>query len=119
MAEGDGTALVRQYFDAVVAGDLDAFDLIFASDYVNHQPGGSEDHGPDGMKAFVGAVRAWIPDLSVESQDLFAHGDVVAARITLSGTSAPTGTPVFLTELQLYRIAQGRIVERWFAADGL
>jgi len=119
MTRADGVGLVRQYFDAVAAGDLDSFDLIFATDYVNHRPDGSEDHGPDGMKAFVRAVREWIPDVSVEVQDLFAHCDIVGARITLSGTSATTGTPVVLIEIQLYRIAQDRIVERWFAANGL
>jgi predicted ester cyclase len=71
------------------------------------------------MRQFVRAVLEWIPDLSVEVQDLFAHADVVGARITLSGTAAATGTPVSLTEIQLYRIANNRIAERWFAADGL
>ena len=64
-------------------------------------------------------MREWIPDLSVDVQDLFAHRDIVGARITLSGMSATTGTLVVLTETQLYRIALDRIVERWFAANGL
>jgi ketosteroid isomerase-like protein len=107
--KADGVALVRRYFKAVVAGDLDAFDRVFATDFVNHRPDGNFDTGPDGMRQFVRAVLEWIPDLSVEVQDLFAHADVVGARITLSGTAAATGTPVSLTEIQLYRIANNRI----------
>ena len=50
-------------------------------------------------------------------QDLFADGDKVAARITLRGTPAAAGTAVATTEIQLYRIADGQIAERWYAVD--
>ena len=119
MAQDDGAALVRRYFEAATAGALDRFDVLFAADYVNHHPDGGEDRGPEGMKEFVRGVLALIPDLSVDVQDLFANGDMVGARITLRGTLPATGTPIALTEIQLYRISGGRIAERWFAVDGL
>ena len=118
MTQDDGASLVRRYLDAAVAGDLDGFDALFAADYVNHRPDGDEDRGPDGMQEFVRGVLALIPDLSVEIHDLFADGDTVAARLTLRGTLMPTGAPIALTEIQLYRISGGRIAERWFAVDG-
>ena len=85
MAQDDGAALVRRYFEAATAGALDSFDVLFAADYVNHHPDGGEDRGPEGMKEFVRGVQALLPDLSVDVQDLFANGDMVGARITLRG----------------------------------
>jgi predicted ester cyclase len=116
MVHDDGVALVRHYLAS--PSTLDNFDDLFAADYVNHHPEGGEDSGPEAMKEFVRAVFGLIPDLSVEVQDLFADGGTVAARLTLRGTLAATGAPITMTEIQMYRIAGGRIVERWYAVDG-
>lgn len=117
MTHDDGAALVRRYFAAAVADDLDVFDDLFAPDYVNHRPDGGENRGPAGMKEFVRGVLERFPGLAVDVQELFADGDKVAARITLRGTSAAAGTAVASTEIQLYRIAGGKIAERWYAVD--
>ena len=53
MTLNDGTVLVLRYLDAAAAHDLDAFDSLFATQYVNHRPDGDADHGPDGMNGFV------------------------------------------------------------------
>ena len=117
MSDNDGEGLVRRYFAAAEAGDLEVFDALFAPGYVNHRVDGTEDRGPDGMRAFIRGVLARIHGLSVEVHDLFADGDKVAARVTLRGTSAAAGTAVAITEIQLYRIAGGKIAERWYAVD--
>jgi ketosteroid isomerase-like protein len=117
VTQHDGTDLVRRYLDAAVAGDVDAFDRIFAADYVNHRPDGQGNRGTAGMKEFIRGVLARIGGLSVEVHDLFADGDTVAAKITLRGTWTATGAPIAITEIQLYRIADGRIAERWYAVD--
>ena len=114
MSAEESMALVRRYLGG---GDVDAFDEIFAADFVSHRPGGGEDRGPDGMKAFVASVRARIPGTTVEVQEMFADGQMVAARLTLRGTWAATGAPITLTEMHLYRIADGKIAERWYAVN--
>ncbi len=118
MVHDDVVALVRRYLETAVAGSLESFDELFAIDYVNHHPDGGEDRGPEAMKDFVRAVQGLIPDLSVEASDLFADGGTVAARLTLRGTLASTGQPITMTEIQIYRISSGRIVERWYAVEG-
>ena len=70
------------------------------------------------MKEFVRAVFRLIPDLIVEVQDLFATAAPSPPRLTLRGTLAATGAPITMTEIQMYRIAGGKIVERWYAVDG-
>jgi ketosteroid isomerase-like protein len=117
VSDNDGEGLVRRYFAAAEAGDLEVFDALFAPGYVNHRVDGTEDRGPDGMRAFIRGVLARIRGLSVEVHDLFADGDKVAAKITLRGTWTATGTPIAVTEIQLYRVAGGKIVDRWWAVD--
>ena len=111
----NGAALVRRYLEAAAVGDLDAFEVLFAADFVNHRPDGGENRGPDGMREFVRGVLAWITNLSVEVHDLFPDGEYVGARVTLHGTSA--ATPITITEIQLYRVASGKIAERWYTID--
>ena len=119
MSDNDGEGLVRRYFAAAEAGDLEVFDALFAPGYVNHRVDGNAARGPDGMRAFIRGVLARIRGLSVEVHDLFADGDKVAAKITLRGTWTATGTPIAVTEIQLYRVAGGKIAEEWFCGDYL
>ena len=65
------------------------------------------------------------PDTRHTIEDLVAEGDRVAARISACGThtgelfgQAPTGRVVTLTGITIYRLVDGRIVERW-AEHGL
>ena len=70
-------------------------------------------------KAFAIFQRAF-PDTVHTIDDLIAEGDRVVARITARGTHtgelfghAPTGRVVSLTGIAIYRLVEGRIVERW------
>jgi hypothetical protein len=47
----------------------------------------------------------------------FPDGARIRALVTQSGTSAQLGRPVTFREVHLYRIAGGKIAERWFAVD--
>ena len=117
MSADDPTSLVRRYLESGRSGDLDAFDQIFAPDFVSHRPNGGEDRGPDGMRAFVSGIHKLIPDLTLEILELYADGPMVAARIAIRGTWAQTGAPMSLTEMQFYRVAGGKLAERWYVVN--
>ena len=60
------------------------------------------------------------PDLRFTIDDLIAEADRVTIRWTLHGTSTgpmlgrpPTGQPVELAAIVIFRIADGKIAERW------
>jgi ketosteroid isomerase-like protein len=108
--------LVRRYVNAVNTGDLDAIDGLFAADYVNHRPTGP-DRGPRAMREFVLGVRRMLAGLAVTIDEIIADGDKVGVRLTLRGTLASTGKAVAVPEIQMYRIAGGQIVERWFVVN--
>ena len=72
--------------------------------------------GLDGFRGYVAQVRAAFPDFHNQIDDLVAEGDMVAARLTYSGThqgelygAAPTGNRIEYGGAAFFRISQGRI----------
>jgi ketosteroid isomerase-like protein len=117
----DSVVLVRRYVDALNAGDLAALDELFADDFVLHQPSGDR-RGKAAMRAFVAGVRRLLPDIdarieAVVADDAFADGDRVGVLLVYDATNARLGRRVTVRELQLYRVVDGQIAERWYAAD--
>jgi predicted ester cyclase len=64
----------------------------------------------------VSRQRAAYPDAHVIVEELIAEGDRVAARISMTGTPADGGRPIRYRGTVWWRIADGKIVERWGAA---
>jgi predicted ester cyclase len=102
-------------------GDLSFVDRIFDSNYIQHVPGVPASMS---VKQIFAALRAGIPDFQTTIEDLIAEGDRVAVRILWQGTHKgelmgipPTGKHVKVTEMQIYRIANGKIIERWVETD--
>ena len=99
----------------------EAFDLSFVDLSSPDQPPGLE-----GVKGFVSIIRASIPDLYVEINDLIAEDDKVVVRTTWYGTLASnpdvpsSGTRQMLrTMIQIFRLADGKIVQEWNEGEGL
>jgi len=63
-----------------------------------------------------------LEDLKLEIKDMIGEGDKVAAIITVTGTHKgelsgvpPSGKPVSITSISIYRVADGKVVESWDA----
>jgi len=72
------------------------------------------------LRGFIGAL----PDLHAAEQDIVAAGDTVAVRYVVEATHqgnllgiAPTGRRVRWDAVDIYRLADGMIVEEWAADD--
>jgi predicted ester cyclase len=87
------------------------------AEFVDEQVTGS---GPvDGLPAYIDGVKAvcdGFPDYHWDLQEVVIEGEAVAARLIGRGTHtgafggiAPTGRPITVTELVLYRFANGKI----------
>ena len=123
VAADSNRLLVLRYLEEVVTQrNPAAADELFTADFriAPH----IETPGPDGVRDFVARLRAAFPDLIVALEQSLAEGDLVATHLTLRGTHrgewrgiAPTGKTVEFREMQVYRIAGGRIAERWFVLD--
>ena len=106
-------------------GDLDAVDRYLHPKMINHDPpfpGASE--GPEGMRQAAAMFRAALPDWHSEVEDLVAEGDIVVERFAASGTQRGElmGVPasnkvIVLHGIQMFRIENSQIVERWGRLD--
>jgi predicted ester cyclase len=119
-------ALVRRYLDEVVnkvdrnaAQQIVAADLVFTSPYT---PEPTRDR--ESFLGMLSAVHTALPDFRLVDHAMVCEGDLVASRWTVYGTHAaqlgpfaPTGRPLEITGLSIYRIADGRIVEGWVQDD--
>lgn len=117
----ESVAAVRAYLAALNAGDLAALDAIAAEDIVIHQPAGDR-RGKGALRAFVAGVRRLLPDIearieAVVADDAFADGDRVGVLLVYEATNVKLGRRVEVRELQLYRVVDGKLAERWYAAD--
>jgi ketosteroid isomerase-like protein len=105
-------AIVRRLFDEVInRGLLDAVDELFGPAHV-HYLGAQEFHGPAGARTLFANIRTTFPDCHMTIDALLAEGDQVVASFTSRGTHAPTGHAVDYTGIDIFRLADGKIVER-------
>jgi predicted ester cyclase len=101
-------------------------DRVYAPSVIDHQPLPGQGPGLDGIKQLVALYHAVFPDLSVSTDDVVSSGDRVVVRWTATGTHQgdqlgvpATGKRVRLTGIDILRIEEGRVVERWGETNGL
>jgi steroid delta-isomerase-like uncharacterized protein len=118
--------LLRASEEIWYKGNLAAVDEFMASDLVYHRGTGEHIHGTEEYKKFVSTTHSAFPDVHFTVEDIFAEGDKVAVRWTMTGTHKgelrgipPTGKKVTMWAISLYRIVEGKIAEVWERYDTL
>ena len=121
-------ALARRWSEELWSrGNLAVADEIIAADYVRHDPGDPfPAHGPGDVKRIVTMLRSMLPDFHIEVDTIIAEGDIVVSRYTATATDTrgymgqpPTGKAIRTTAMQMFRVANGKIVESWAVRDDL
>jgi predicted ester cyclase len=120
--------IVDEFITALFSnGDLTAVDRYLDPEFVNHDPPfpGAPD-GPEGMRQAGAIFRRAFPDWRSDLQQLIAEGDLVAENFRAHGTHSgplmgetPTGREIVLLGVNIFRLADGRIIERWGRLDHL
>lgn len=128
MPAEENKALVRRFYEEVWdEGNLDVCDEVFAPDYVRHDFRSTEPvSGPEGQKQIAADFRAAFPDLDFVVDLLVAEDDYVVGRWTATGThlgrwgtGEPTGRSVRFSGANIFRFANGKVVEIWNHRDDL
>jgi predicted ester cyclase len=118
--------LVRRFVQEVKnERKLDKLGDFFAADYREHnETVASFGPGITGYANFLGHLFEGFPDDVLEIELITAEGDLVSYRATESGTHRgeflkipPTGKRATWTEIQFFRIADGKVVEHWVDVD--
>ena len=111
----------RQFYEEIInQGKLENLESIMDSNFQDHLA----PQQPPGIKGFVDflkMVSTAFPDIQVSVEDILAEGDRVAVRLSVSGTHngvlmgniQPTGKKVKWTGIDILRIENGKIKDRW------
>jgi steroid delta-isomerase-like uncharacterized protein len=121
-------AIARRWSEELWSrGELPVADEIVSPDYVRHDPGDPfPARGPEDVKRIVTMLRSMLPDLTITVEQVVAEGDFVVSRYTSTATDTrgymgmpPTGKPIKTSAMQMFRFADGKIVESWAVRDDL
>lgn len=120
-------AIVRRLLEeGFNTGNMAVLDEMLADDFVNHNPSEPASVDREGLKQGWAAICAGFPDQRSEIDDLIAEKDQVVKRSTFRGTQTgefngipPTGRPVTLQVISIYRITDGKVKEIYWAYDNL
>ena len=124
MSTEDNKALVQRFFEEVInQRNLAALDQFVSPNAVNHTvPSGL----PQGPSQLLSLHLNAFPDVKATVEDLLADGDKVVALVRYRGTQqgafraiSPTGKPITVMGINIFRIVNGKMVEHWGLADRL
>ena len=120
MREESNKQIIRQVFEeAFNHRNTALIDVLFSSHFID-QSTPDQSPGQQGVKEYFAQVHTGFPDMQVIIEDLIAEREKVVVRTTWRGTHLgkfsgvePTGKQVTRTMIQIFRLADGKILEEW------
>jgi predicted ester cyclase len=117
--------LVRRFYeDVYVRWNMALVDEVVSPRFISHDWPEDGLTGPRAFRDYYAGIRSAVPDARYEVDDLIAEGDRVVVRWRLLGTHegdfrgiAPTGKPIALEGIAIYRLEAGTLMERWVVSD--
>ena len=122
----ENKAIVGRVYEIISTGDFDrAEEIVDASAPDNELlPDDPPAKLIESFKETFSEAREAFPDMRVTVEEVITEGNTVAARVTMRGTHlgefmgvAPTSKRVEVRAVDMFRIANGKIVEHWGHAD--
>jgi predicted ester cyclase len=112
--------------EAMRTGNVALLDEVLAPDAVDHNPTPGQGPGREGIKKAFAEGRDAFSDMRMTVLDMVAEGHKVACRIVTRMTHRgdfqgirATGKQVTLSGIDILRIANGVVAERWGEFDNL
>ena len=126
MSTEENKALYLRYQDALRAKNPDNLKAVLTPDFVGHDLPPGLPPGPESLILFRKMANEVFPDQKIVVEDLIAVDDRVVARLTMTQTHQAefmgipaTGKPVAIELIEIDRIENGKIAERWAKLDWL
>jgi C-1 hydroxylase len=127
MSLEENKAVIRGLFRAFNEHNLDLIERFVAPDFVDHT---LQLRGLDSFRSFEAAFIKAFPDYSETIEDMIAEGDRVWVDFKVAGTHLgewsllgtvfpPTGEKITYTGVGMWRMANGKAVERKTVRDML
>jgi predicted ester cyclase len=124
--EENKTLFRRTYEELLNQGNLEVAEDLVSSDFINHEAPPGIDRGPESLRGLATMLRTAFPDLHFAIEELVSEGDIVAGRLTMSGThegplmgTPPTGRSVRQDHMHFVRFRDSKAVKHWGVRDDL
>ncbi len=116
--------LIRRFYEELVNGrKIELADEMIIEDFDDHAARGT---GLENFKTLYAVMLRIFPDIHAKIEDLIAENDKVAARVEFTATQAgsfrgfpPTNQKVAFSGMDIFRLKDGKIAERWVQRDFL
>ncbi|GGP20693.1 ester cyclase [Silvimonas iriomotensis] len=116
----------RRYAAFWNTGDTRYADAALSADFIDRTLPAGRVQGPQGPRQASAGFRAAVPDLTAEMDDVVVSQDRVSVHLHFKGhftghfgNVQGSGQPIDFQAFDLYRVADGRIVENWHLEDNL
>jgi steroid delta-isomerase-like uncharacterized protein len=127
MAIEENKDIIQHMFDEIFhRGNLASADDFIAPDIIYHPFPPTFPTGPDGFRFVFQMLFSTFPDQHIAVDDIIGEGDKVVVRSTFSGTQTgplmgfpPTGKQCTQSQISIFHLANGKVIEYWFNADDL
>jgi predicted SnoaL-like aldol condensation-catalyzing enzyme len=114
----ENKAVMRRIIEHVInEKNLDAADELFSEEHELHPETPGIGRGGDGMKRAFAGLHEQFQDIRATIESMVAEEDMVAVRLTYSGTDAATGKRAMWPEMVFTRFSEGKAVESWEIID--
>jgi predicted ester cyclase len=128
MSTEENKALIHLLVDNVANEgryeELEELEELLVSDYVEHNAPPGIPPGREAFKQMSLIFRNAFPDWHFTVEDTIAERDRVVIRGMGQGTHQgaflgipPTGKQITMQAMHIFRIGEGRVLERWAQAD--
>lgn len=127
MSADDLTSMYRRWLlEAWGECDEGVAEELLAEDLVDHNAVPGQPAGRAGDVWMAKVIQTAFPDRRFVADVVFADGDLVTGRWTMTGTNTgpfelfglpPTGRPVTMSGQEIFRARDGRFVEVWHQED--
>ena len=119
----DNIRLIRHLNDVVNSHNYDGMDDLFSPSFVDRNPAWSVS-SLDELKKIIAAAHNALDMQSIQDEVYAADGNRVVIHLTFNGKHigtflgiSPTNKLVKWTSIEIYRIENNKILERWVQAD--
>jgi predicted ester cyclase len=121
---GPNSRIARQIVDTFVTGETSALEDLVALDALDHTSPKQSAGGRAGLIEGISFYRATFADLDVTVEQELEAGDLVAIFGRINGVHSgdalgipATGKQVSFPYIDIFRIADGQMVEAWHLED--
>ena len=124
MSVDDNRTLATRFYREILNGrNMDTADEILSEGYIDHSAAAP---GLENFKTYLVMITSVFPDINVTIEAMFADDHNVAARLTIRGTQSGSfrgfpakGGQATWSGMDIIRVSDGKIVERWSERDFL